>query len=116
MKIIMLKQQPPRKVPTDDHVIGIIRSVVLSELAHGVAGVRLGYWFLAGTGKPKTKSDPWSPLRSFMLEDGWRETDNLGYEDMLPAAKLLDLAHTWVMHQLAADAKGRKQADPVTAR
>ncbi len=51
-----------------------------------------------------------------MLEDGWRETDNLGYEDMLPAAKLLDLAHTWVMHQLAADAKGRKQADPVTAR
>ncbi len=30
--------------------------------------------------------------RSFKAEDGWRETDNLGYEDMLPAAKLADMA------------------------
>ena len=54
--------------------------------------------------------------RSFKTDDGWRETDNLGYDDLLPAAKLADLAHTWIMHQLAADAKGRKQADGVTAK
>jgi hypothetical protein len=35
---------------------------------------------------------------------------------LLPAAKLAELAHTWIMHQLAADTKGRKQADSVTAK
>jgi hypothetical protein len=29
-------------------------------------------------------------------------------------AKRLDLAHTWIMHQLAADAKGRKQSAQAT--
>jgi hypothetical protein len=48
--------------------------------------------------------------RSFKVEDGWRDTDNLGHDDLLPAAKLLDLAHTWVLHQLASDAKGRKES------
>jgi hypothetical protein len=43
-------------------------------------------------------------------DDDWRETDSLGHDDLLPAAKLLDLAHTWVMHQLDADRKGRKQS------
>lgn len=33
--------------------------------------------------------------RGYKTDEGWRETDNLGYEDCLPAAKLLDLAHTW---------------------
>lgn len=54
--------------------------------------------------------------RGYKTDEGWRETENLGYEDLLPAAKLLDMAHTWIMHQLAADAKGRKQADGVTAK
>ncbi len=49
--------------------------------------------------------------RSYKVDDGWRETDSLGYDDLLTAAKLLDLAHTWVMHQMAADRKGRKQAE-----
>jgi len=46
--------------------------------------------------------------RSYKADEGWRETDNLGLDDLLPAAKLLDLAHTWIMHQLEADRKGRK--------
>ena len=49
--------------------------------------------------------------RGFKTDEGWRETDSLGYEDLLPAAKLLDMAHSWVMHQLEADRKGRKQAE-----
>jgi hypothetical protein len=52
--------------------------------------------------------------RSYKVEDGWRETDNLGYEDLLPAAKLADLAHTWIMHQLVSDAKGRKASEQTT--
>lgn len=54
--------------------------------------------------------------RGYKTDDGWRNTENLGYEDLLPAAKLADMAHTWIMHQLAADSKGRKQADNVTAK
>ena len=33
--------------------------------------------------------------RSYKVDEGWRETDALGQDDLLPAAKLLDLAHTW---------------------
>lgn len=43
-------------------------------------------------------------------DDSWRDTDNLGADDLLAAAKLLDLAHTWVMHQQQADAKARKES------
>jgi hypothetical protein len=49
--------------------------------------------------------------RGYKVEDGWRETDNLGYDDLLAAAKLLDQAHTWIGHQLDADRKGRKQSE-----
>ena len=48
--------------------------------------------------------------RGYKTDEGWRETDNLGHDDLLPAAKLLDLAHTWVLHQLEADRKGRKES------
>ena len=34
--------------------------------------------------------------------DSWRDTEYLGVEDHLPAAKPLDMSHTWIMHQLAA--------------
>ena len=53
--------------------------------------------------------------RGCKTEDGWRGTDNLGRDDLL-AAKLLDPAHTWNMHRLAADARGRKPADDVTLK
>jgi hypothetical protein len=57
---------------------------------------------------------PWYSVqltRSYKADDDeWRETDSLGYDDLLPAAKLLDLAHTWAMHQLDADRKSRKQS------
>ena len=57
------------------------------------------------------------PSRSYKNgDDAWKESDSLGFDDLLTMAKLLDLAHTWIMHQLAADAKGRKQADGVTAK
>ncbi len=54
--------------------------------------------------------------RSFSTDEGFRDTDNLGYQDLLAAAKALDQAHTWIGHQLAADAKGRQQANRVTSQ
>jgi hypothetical protein len=41
---------------------------------------------------------------------------HLGYEHLLSAAKALDLAHTWIGNQLAADAKGRKETANITAK
>jgi hypothetical protein len=35
----------------------------------------------------------------------------LGQDDLLAAAKLLDMAHTWILHQLEVDCKGRKQSE-----
>jgi hypothetical protein len=43
-------------------------------------------------------------------DDSWRETDSLGFDDLLSMRKLLDLAHTWIMNQLAADRKAKKDA------
>ena len=42
-------------------------------------------------------------------DDAWKETDSLGQDDLLPMAKLLDLADTWIQCQQAADAKARKE-------
>jgi hypothetical protein len=51
------------------------------------------------------------PSRSYKQgDDSWKETDSLNSDDLLPMAKLLDLAHTWVMHQQQADAKARKES------
>ena len=48
-------------------------------------------------------------------DDAWKETDSLGFDDLLAMGKLLDLAHTWIMHQQAADAKGRKESAQAAA-
>jgi hypothetical protein len=57
---------------------------------------------------------PWYSVqlkRSYKTGDGeWRDTDALGQDDLLTAAKLLDMAHTWAMHQLDADRKARKES------
>jgi hypothetical protein len=53
------------------------------------------------------------PTRSYKQGDEtWKETDSLNEADALPMAKLLDLAHSWILHQKQADAKARKQAEP----
>ena len=56
------------------------------------------------------------PSRSYKQgDDAWKETDSLGFDDLLTMAKLLDLAHTWIMHQQQADAKGRKESAQAAA-
>jgi hypothetical protein len=49
------------------------------------------------------------PSRSYKQGDEtWKETDSLGFDDLLSMAKLLDQAHTWIARQMQADAKARK--------
>ena len=51
------------------------------------------------------------PKRSYKTDDDqWRETEALGYDDLLAMAKLLDQAHSWIAQQLAADRKSKKDA------
>ena len=45
------------------------------------------------------------------MADVRKETDSLGFDDLLPMAKLLDEAHTWIGEQLKAVAKRRRDAD-----
>jgi hypothetical protein len=62
---------------------------------------------------------PWYsviPSRSYKNgDDTWKETDSLGFDDLLTMAKLFDMAHTWIMHQQQADAKARKESERAAA-
>jgi hypothetical protein len=50
-----------------------------------------------------------NPNRSYKNgDDAWKDTDSLGFDDLLAMAKLLDQAHTWIAKQMQADAKTRK--------
>ena len=51
------------------------------------------------------------PSRSYKQDEVWKETDSLGFDDLLTMAKLFDLAHSWIMNQQRADAKARKDAE-----
>ena len=56
------------------------------------------------------------PARGYKQgDDAWKETDSLGSDDLLTMAKLLDMAHTWIMHQQQADQKAKKEADAAAA-
>jgi hypothetical protein len=55
------------------------------------------------------------PTRGYRQGDAWKETDSLGFDDLLTMAKLFDQAHSWIMHQHQADAKGRKEAKQAAA-
>lgn len=56
------------------------------------------------------------PSRGYKTgDDAWKETDSLNTDDLLPMAKLLEQADTWIMHQQQADAKARKAAAPTAA-
>jgi hypothetical protein len=40
--------------------------------------------------------------RNYRDGEGWKSTDSFGRDDLLVAAKVLDLAHTWICETLAA--------------
>lgn len=53
-----------------------------------------------------------NPRRSYRKgDDIWRDTDSLGYDDLLTMAKLLDEAHSWISERIKADRKARRDAE-----
>jgi len=57
-----------------------------------------------------------TPSRGYKQgDDGWKETDSLGSDDLLPMAKLLDQADTWIICQQQADQKAKKDAAATAA-
>ena len=42
--------------------------------------------------------------RSFKQGEQWKQSDSFGQDDILVLAKLLDLAHTWILSQPAKQA------------
>ena len=48
-----------------------------------------------------------TPMRRYKRGDQWKETDRFDFEDLLPLAKLLDEAHSWI---LAAEQAERQAA------
>jgi hypothetical protein len=81
----------------------------MSQPAHKI---RIGFLQATIWRNPGEKGNWYSviPSRSYKQEDAWKETESLSFDDLLTMAKLLDLAHTWIMHQQQADAKDRKEA------
>lgn len=58
-----------------------------------------------------------NPQRSYRQgDDTWKETDSLNADDLLAMAELLREAYRWIRDQKKADAKGRREADNVTAK
>jgi hypothetical protein len=51
-----------------------------------------------------------TPVRGYKKGDAWKETESLGFDDLLPMAKLLNQAHSWIVEAKKADTKARKDA------
>lgn len=51
------------------------------------------------------------PARSYKVGEEWKESDNFGFDDLLALAKLLDLAHSWILERQQADLKARREMD-----
>lgn len=50
------------------------------------------------------------PSRSYKrVDDAWKRSETLNADDLLPMAKLLDEAHSWIVQQMANDTRLRKQ-------
>jgi hypothetical protein len=57
-----------------------------------------------------------TPNRSYKNgDDAWKDTDSLGYDDLLTMAELLRQAFGWIAKQMQADAKARKAREEANA-
>ena len=80
----------------------------MSQPAHKI---RIGTLQVTIWRNPGEKGNWYSviPSRSYKKGDEtWKETDSLGFDDLMTMAKLLDQAHTWIARQMQADSKARK--------
>jgi hypothetical protein len=81
----------------------------MSQPAHKIRVGNLSVTFWRNTSIEKGTS--WytvNPSRSYKKGDDWKETDSLGFDDLLPMAELNRQAWAWVAKQMQADSKVRK--------
>jgi hypothetical protein len=91
------------------------KEIIMSKPAHKIRIGVLQVTIWRNTGE---KGNWYSviPSRGYKQgDDTWKETDSLGFDDLLTMAKLFDLAHTWIMHQQQADTKARKESEQAAA-
>jgi hypothetical protein len=56
------------------------------------------------------------PTRSYKTgDDAWRQTESMGFDDLLTMAKLLNQAHSWIAEQMKADAQTRRAKETEAA-
>ena len=48
-----------------------------------------------------------TPHRAYKQGEEWKETDRFDFDDLLPLAKLLDEAHSWILSARTGRAQGR---------
>jgi len=51
---------------------------------------------------------PWYSVaasRSYKQGEEWKQTNSFGFDDLLPLAKLMDLAHTWILERQQSERK-----------
>ena len=56
----------------------------------------------AAVWRNESEKGPWYSVtssRSYKRGEEWKHSDNFGKDDILPLCKLLDQAHSWIMHQ-----------------
>jgi hypothetical protein len=84
------------------------RRIIMASPAHKI---RIGNLSVTIWRNTSEKGNWYSatPSRSYKSgDDAWRETDSLGFDDLMTMSKLLDQAHTWIAEAMKADAKARK--------
>jgi hypothetical protein len=86
------------------------KEIIMSKPTHKIRNGVLQVTIWRNTGE-KGNWYSVNPTRSYKQgDDIWKDTDSLGFDDLLAMAKLLDQAHTWIMNQQAADAKARRES------
>jgi len=104
-----------RKAPVGGAENSSEKEIIMSKPAHKI---RVGVLQVTIWRNHSEKGNWYSviPARSYKQgDDTWKETDSLGFDDLLTMAKLFDQAHTWIMHQQQADAKARKESERAAA-
>ena len=52
--------------------------------------------------KNESEKGPWysaTPNRGYKHGEEWKDSDSFAFDDLMTLAKLLDLAHTWILAQ-----------------
>ena len=81
------------KPATDKKPAAKFRDGALTVTVWKNAGDKGGAWYSV------------TPSRIYKKGDAWNETDRFGYDDLMPLAKLLDEAHTWIRDKQQAERK-----------